>query len=57
MSLRPVFNSNSYLPGFFSLNDCLSTRSNLVEIIPSILNRFQLNYIGVTPDSEKRSWK
>ncbi|GFW34734.1 DUF1758 domain-containing protein [Trichonephila clavipes] len=36
-----------------SLNDCLSTEPNLIEIIPTILNRFRRNYIGVTSDIEK----
>ncbi|GFU44975.1 uncharacterized protein TNCV_4234931 [Trichonephila clavipes] len=36
-----------------SLNDCLSTGPNLIEIIPTILNRFRRNYNGVTSDIEK----
>ncbi|GFW64997.1 integrase catalytic domain-containing protein [Trichonephila clavipes] len=36
-----------------SLNDCLSTEPNLIEIIPTILNRYRRNYIGVTSNIEK----
>ncbi|GBN07379.1 hypothetical protein AVEN_182110-1 [Araneus ventricosus] len=39
--------------GFPSLNDSLSTGPNLIEIIPTILNRFRRNYVGVTSDIEK----
>ncbi|XP_035232026.1 uncharacterized protein LOC118203844 [Stegodyphus dumicola] len=52
-SIRPVFNASSHSPGYPSLNDCLSTGPNLIEIIPSILNRFRKNYVGVTSDIEK----
>ncbi|GFX41626.1 DUF1758 domain-containing protein [Trichonephila clavipes] len=52
-SIRPVFNASSHVLGFPSLNDCLSTGPNLIEIIPMILNRFRRNYIGVTSDIEK----
>ncbi|GFU83469.1 DUF1758 domain-containing protein [Trichonephila clavipes] len=40
-SIRPVFNARSHVLGSPSLNDCLSTRPNLIEIIPTILNRFR----------------
>ncbi|GFY48614.1 integrase catalytic domain-containing protein [Trichonephila inaurata madagascariensis] len=49
----PVFNASSHVLGSPSLNDCLSTRPNLIEIIPTILNRFRRNYIGVTSNIEK----
>ncbi|XP_035212136.1 uncharacterized protein LOC118186180 [Stegodyphus dumicola] len=52
-SIRPVFNASSHSPGYPSLNDCLSTRPNLIEITPSILNQFCKNYVGVTSDIEK----
>ncbi|GFU54771.1 DUF1758 domain-containing protein [Trichonephila clavipes] len=52
-SIRPVFNASSHVLGSPSLNDCLSTGPNLIEIIPTILNRFRRNYIGVTSDIEK----
>ncbi|GFS74816.1 DUF1758 domain-containing protein [Trichonephila clavipes] len=41
-SIRPVFNASSLVLGSPSLNDCLSTGPNLIEIIPTILNRFRL---------------
>ncbi|GFW22676.1 DUF1758 domain-containing protein [Trichonephila clavipes] len=50
---RPVFNASSHVLGSPSLDDCLSTGPNLIEIIPTILNRFRWNYIGVTSDIEK----
>ncbi|GFX11471.1 DUF1758 domain-containing protein [Trichonephila clavipes] len=53
MSIRPVFNASSHVLGSPSLKDCLSTGPNLIEIIPTILNRFLRNYIGVTSDVEK----
>ncbi|GBN78325.1 hypothetical protein AVEN_65410-1 [Araneus ventricosus] len=52
-SIRPVFNASSHALGFPSLNECLSTGPNLLEIIPTILNRFRRNYVGVTSDIEK----
>lgn len=52
-SIRPVFNASFHLHGFPSLNDCLSTGPNLIETIPSILNRFRKNYVGITSDIEK----
>ncbi|GFQ81995.1 DUF1758 domain-containing protein [Trichonephila clavata] len=52
-SLRPVFNVSSYSAGSPSLNNCLSTGPNLIEIIPTILNLFRKNYIDVISDIEK----
>ncbi|GBM14635.1 hypothetical protein AVEN_84131-1, partial [Araneus ventricosus] len=52
-NIRPVFNASSHALGFPSLNDCLSSGPNLIEIIPTILNRFRRNYVGVTSDIEK----
>ncbi|GFT55168.1 integrase catalytic domain-containing protein [Trichonephila clavipes] len=51
--MRPVFNASSHVLGSPSLNVCLSTGPNLMEIIPTILNRFRRNYIDVTSDIEK----
>ncbi|GFW79864.1 integrase catalytic domain-containing protein [Trichonephila clavipes] len=51
--IRPVFNASSHVLGSPSLNDCSSTGPNLIEIIPTILNRFRRNYIGVMSDIEK----
>ncbi|GBN69661.1 hypothetical protein AVEN_32409-1 [Araneus ventricosus] len=52
-SIKAVFNASSHALGFPFLNDCLSTGSNLIEIFPTILNRFRGNYVGVTSDREK----
>ena len=35
------------------INECLATDQNLVELIPSIINRFRLRKIGVTADIRK----
>lgn len=51
--LRPVFNASSHSVGSPSLNNCLSTGPNLIEIIPTILNRFRKNYVAVVSDIEK----
>ncbi|GFX09216.1 integrase catalytic domain-containing protein [Trichonephila clavipes] len=52
-SISPVFNANSHVLRSPSLNDCLSTGPNLIEIIPMNLKQFRRNYIGVTSDTEK----
>ncbi|GBO11367.1 hypothetical protein AVEN_250367-1 [Araneus ventricosus] len=52
-SIKAVFNASSHALGFPLLNECLSTGSNLIEIILKILNRFRRNYVGVTSDIGK----
>lgn len=53
VNIRAVFTASSHLLCFPSLDDCLSTGPNLIRMIPSILHRFLMNYVSVTPDNEK----
>ncbi|GFX36423.1 integrase catalytic domain-containing protein [Trichonephila clavipes] len=52
-SLRPVVNATSHSAGSPSLNKCLSTGPNLIEIIPTVLDRFRKNCIAVISDIVK----
>ena len=45
--IRPVFDASASEKGFSSLNKCLAKGPNLIEIIPSSLNRFREGEIGV----------
>ncbi|UYV78049.1 hypothetical protein LAZ67_15003308 [Cordylochernes scorpioides] len=51
--VRPVFDASCKPKGGWSLNDCLAKGPNLLELIPDIMLRFQLNKIGVVADIEK----
>lgn len=51
--IRPVFNASAHSRNSPSLNDCLAKGPNLIEIIPSILNRFRKYRIGISSDIEK----
>ncbi|XP_054279009.1 uncharacterized protein LOC128997397 [Macrosteles quadrilineatus] len=51
--LRPVFDASAKEKNQPSLNDCLEKGDNLIELIPSILNRFRLHRYGVVADIEK----
>jgi len=51
--IRPVFDASSREKGSPSINDCLEKSPNLVELIPSINNRFCLKKIGVISDIRK----
>lgn len=51
--IRPVFDGSCKIKGFPSINDCLEKGPNLVELIPSIINRFRLKSIGVISDIRK----
>lgn len=50
---RPVFNASFKKNDFLSLNDCLATGPNLIEEIPSILNRFREYKVATSSDIEK----
>ena len=52
-AVRPVFDASSKEKGRPSLNECLHTGSNLIELISSILLRFREGNIGVISDIEK----
>nr|XP_015927237.2 uncharacterized protein LOC107454528 [Parasteatoda tepidariorum] len=51
--IRPVFNASAHTSNKPSLNDCLTKGPNLIEIIPSIVNRFRKYRIGISSDIEK----
>ncbi|GFX56029.1 integrase catalytic domain-containing protein [Trichonephila clavipes] len=48
--IRPVFDGSAHHGKSCSLNDCVEKRPTLIEMIPSILNRFRLEKIGVISD-------
>ena len=51
--VRPVFDASAATKNAPSLNQCLETGPNLIELIPSILMRFRENKIGATADIKK----
>lgn len=51
--IRPVFDASAKSRGEASLNDCLEKESNLIEIIPEVIDRFRRHSVGVTADIEK----
>lgn len=51
--IRPVFDGSAKMKNCPSLNDCLVKGPNLVELIPSILNRFRIGRYGVIADIRK----
>jgi len=51
--IRPVFNASAKSANSPSLNDCLTKGPNLIEIIPSVLNRFRKYQVAVSSDIEK----
>ncbi|XP_014204738.1 uncharacterized protein LOC106636756 [Copidosoma floridanum] len=53
MPLRPVFDALASSGNGPSLNQCLETGPNLIQLIPSVLLRLRENEIGVVADIEK----
>jgi len=51
--IRPVFDASAKRKGSPSLNDCLEKGPNLIDLIPSIMNRFRFRKIGVVSDIKK----
>jgi hypothetical protein len=51
--VRPVFDASAKERGQPSLNHCLEKGMNLIEIIPTLLLRFQLHWIGIIADIRK----
>ncbi|XP_055941925.1 uncharacterized protein LOC129971971 [Argiope bruennichi] len=51
--IRPVFDASAKQKNELSLNSCLEKGPNLVELIPSILNRFRLGAFGIIADIKK----
>ncbi|GFW10477.1 putative RNA-directed DNA polymerase from transposon X-element [Trichonephila clavipes] len=53
MKIRPVFDASARDKSQPSLNDCLNRGSNLIELIPDIIDRFRRYPIGLSSDIEK----
>ncbi|GFV02831.1 probable RNA-directed DNA polymerase from transposon X-element [Trichonephila clavipes] len=51
--IRPVFDASASEKGKPSLNECLLKGTNLIELIPDILDRFRMYPIGISADIEK----
>lgn len=51
--IRPVFDASAGTKDLMSLNQCLETGPNLIELIPTMLHRFRERRIGVTADIAK----
>ncbi|GFV82587.1 DUF1758 domain-containing protein [Trichonephila clavipes] len=51
--IRPVFDASASEKGKLSLNECLLKGTNLIELIPDILDRFRMYPIGISADIEK----
>lgn len=51
--IRPVFDASARSKDSPSLNQCLETGPNLIELIPAMLHRFRERKIGVSADNEK----
>ncbi|GFY78675.1 uncharacterized protein TNIN_162381 [Trichonephila inaurata madagascariensis] len=51
--IRPVFDASAREKGKPSLNQCLFTGPNLIELLPDVLDRFRMFMIGLSADIEK----
>ncbi|XP_043496428.1 uncharacterized protein LOC122520404 [Polistes fuscatus] len=51
--LRPVFNASARGKNSVSLNECLHVGHNLIELIPTVLQRFRKGKIGIISDIRK----
>ncbi|XP_055932060.1 uncharacterized protein LOC129962338 [Argiope bruennichi] len=51
--VRPVFDGSAKEKNAPSINDCLEKGPNLVELIPSLINRFRVGKYGVISDIKK----
>lgn len=51
--IRPVFDASACNKGYPSLNQCLEKGPNLIELVPSALNKFREGEIGVVSDIKK----
>ena len=51
--IRPVFDASAFQEGYPSLDHSLEKGPNLIEQVPSILNRFREREIGVVADIKK----
>ncbi|GBN62409.1 hypothetical protein AVEN_36287-1 [Araneus ventricosus] len=48
--VRPAFDGSAKTRNYVSINECIEKGSNLIEMIPAILNRFRWAKIGVLSD-------
>ncbi|GFY24035.1 integrase_H2C2 domain-containing protein [Trichonephila clavipes] len=51
--VRPVFDGSAKEKNSPSINDCLEKGPNLIELIPSLINRFRFGKFGVIADIKK----
>ncbi|XP_054706953.1 uncharacterized protein LOC129216761 [Uloborus diversus] len=51
--IRPVFDASAKDENSVSLNQCLATGPNYIEMFPSILNKFRKDRLGVISDIRK----
>ncbi|GFX56929.1 integrase catalytic domain-containing protein [Trichonephila clavipes] len=51
--VRPVFDESAKEKNSPSINDCLEKGPNLIELIPSLINRFRFGKFGVIADIKK----
>ncbi|XP_055944331.1 uncharacterized protein LOC129975301 [Argiope bruennichi] len=51
--VRPVFDGSAKEKNTPSINDCLEKGPNLVELIPSVINRFRIGKYGVISNIKK----
>ncbi|XP_055928756.1 uncharacterized protein LOC129959885 [Argiope bruennichi] len=52
-NVRPVFDASAHIKGMPSLNACLESGPNLIELVPPLLNRFRKFPVGVASEIEK----
>ncbi|GFU73827.1 DUF1758 domain-containing protein [Trichonephila clavipes] len=53
--VRPVFDGSAKEKNSPSINDCLEKGPNLIELIPSLINRFRFGKFGNAPDHYKET--
>ncbi|XP_055951584.1 uncharacterized protein LOC129987651 [Argiope bruennichi] len=51
--VRLVFDTSAHIKGIPTLNACLESGPNLIELVPSLLNRFWKFPVGITSDIEQ----
>ncbi|GFW21875.1 integrase catalytic domain-containing protein [Trichonephila clavipes] len=55
--VRPVFDGSAKEKNSPSINDCLEKGPNLIELIPSLINRFRFGKFGVIADIKRHFCK
>ncbi|XP_051160117.1 uncharacterized protein LOC127280858 [Leptopilina boulardi] len=51
--IRPVFDASAHKKGYPSLNQCLETGPNMIELVPDSINRFREGKFGVISDIKR----